>query len=138
MKSVYTQSTACRLISNIKLGIIMNRELIRASDEAWDDRSLGADAAFVKKADNDIEAIIDESAGLQLISIRLNKSLIEDFKAIAALNNGIGYQTLMRQVLKRFVDCEKKRLLNEMVAAKKEEQETVTKTRLAPKQRKAA
>lgn len=116
----------------------MNKELIRASDEAWDDRSLGADAAFVKKADDDIEAIIDESAGLQLISIRLNKSLIEDFKAIAALNNGIGYQTLMRQVLKRFVDCEKKRLLNEMVAAKKEEQETVTKTRLAPKQRKAA
>lgn len=119
----------------------MSKELIRASDEAWDDRSLGADAAFVKKADDDIEAMIDESAGLQLISIRLNKSLIEDFKAIAALNNGIGYQTLMRQILKRFVDCEKKRLLNELAAAKKEEQKeqaAVSKTRLTHKQRKAA
>lgn len=119
----------------------MNKELIRASDEAWDDRSLGADATFVKKADDDIEAIIDESAGLQLISIRLNKSLIDDFKAIAALNNGIGYQTLMRQILKRFVDCEKKRLLNELVAAKQEEQKeqaAAQKTRQTSKQRKAA
>lgn len=106
----------------------MSKELIRASDEAWDDRTLGADAAFVKKADDDIEAVIDESAGLQLISIRLDKSLIEDFKAIAALNNGIGYQTLMRQILKRFVDSEKKRLLNELVAAKKEEQEALNST----------
>lgn len=119
----------------------MNKELIRASDDAWDDRSLGADAAFVKKADDDIEAMIDESAGLQLISIRLNKSLIEDFKAIAALNNGIGYQTLMRQILKRFVDCEKKRLLNELVATKKaeqKEQEAANKIRQASRQRKVA
>jgi hypothetical protein len=42
----------------------------------------------------------------------LQKSLIEDFKAIASLN-GIGYQPLMRQILKRFVDCEKKRIIKE-------------------------
>lgn len=119
----------------------MSKELIRASDEAWDDRSLGADASYAKRAEDDIEALIDESAGLQLISIRLNKSMIEDFKSIAALNNGIGYQTLMRQVLKRFVDCEKKRLLNELAHAKTEElkaQEALNKPRAQSKQRKAA
>jgi hypothetical protein len=55
---------------------------------------------------------IDEALALQLISIRLQKSLIEDFKFIATLN-GIGYQPLMRQILKRFVDSEKKRILRE-------------------------
>jgi uncharacterized protein (DUF4415 family) len=55
---------------------------------------------------------IDEALALQLISIRLQKSLIENFKFIATLN-GIGYQPLMRQILKRFVDSEKKRILRE-------------------------
>jgi len=52
---------------------------------------------------------------LQPISIRLEKSLIEDFKFIAILNR-IGYQPLIRQVLKRFADCEKKRILREHAA----------------------
>ena len=97
----------------------MSKATIPATDEAWDERSLGADENFVVVADDDISSIIDETIGLQAISIRLQKSLIEDFKAIAELND-IGYQTLMRQVLKRFADCEKKRLLKEMAAAKTE------------------
>ena len=90
------------------------------SDEAWEDETLGADEAYVAPLDDadaklDIQGL-DEALGLQPISIRLEKSLIEDFKAIATLN-GLGYQTLMRQALKRFADCEKKRLLNEAAAA---------------------
>jgi len=96
---------------------MMSKATIPASDEAWDDRSLGADENFVAVADDNINAIIDDAVGLQPISIRLQKSLIEDFKLIGELN-GIGYQTLMRQVLKRFVDCEKKLLLREAAAAK--------------------
>jgi len=95
----------------------MSKVTIPASDEAWDDRSLGADENYVTVADEDISAVIDEAIGLQAISIRLQKSLIEDFKLIGELN-GIGYQTLMRQVLKRFVDCEKRLLLREVAAAK--------------------
>ena len=54
-------------------------------------------------------ALIQDSLGLQPISIRLEKALIEDFKTISAID-GIGYQTLMRQALWRFADCEMKRM----------------------------
>lgn len=87
---------------------------ILASDEAWDTGQLGDDAEHVKVIEQD-DAQIDEALGLQQISIRLQKSLIEDFKALAALN-GMSYQPLMRQVLTRFADCEKKRILRERVA----------------------
>lgn len=86
---------------------------IPSSDEAWDTGELGREEEFVKRApDDDSEAKIDSSLELQLISIRLQKSLIEDFKHIASVN-GIGYQPLMRQILKRFANAEKKRILRE-------------------------
>ena len=88
---------------------------IPASDEAWATGSLGRVAAHARQATDDIEARIDSSLDLQLISVRLQKSLIDDLKGIAALN-GIGYQPLMRQVLKRFVDGEKKKILKDRVA----------------------
>ena len=101
----------------------MSTTTIASSDEAWDDRRLGADGEFVKAVDNDASANIDEASGTQLISIRLQKTLIEDFKVIASLNKGIGYQTLMKQVLQRFMNGEKKRLWNELVSEKIKEQE---------------
>lgn len=86
---------------------------IPSSDEAWDTGELGREEEFVKRAPDDAdEAKIDSSLDLQLISIRLQKSLIEDFKHIASMN-GIGYQPLMRQILKRFADAEKKKILRE-------------------------
>ena len=109
---------------------------IPASDEAWETGQLGADHAYaqVVKGDDTLEAQIDAALELQAISIRLQKSLIDDFKAIALLV-GVGYQPLMRQVLTRFVDCEKKRILNERVSEMKEQQE---KAREAAKAKKAA
>jgi uncharacterized protein (DUF4415 family) len=89
-------------------------EKIMDTDEAWDTRALGADEAFAATTDMD-EAALDEALELQPISIRLHKSLIEDFKLIAGMN-GLGYQTLMRQVLRRFADCEKKQILRDMAA----------------------
>ncbi len=47
----------------------------------------------------------------------LQKSLIEDLKHIATLN-GIGYQPLIRQILTRFADAEKKRILREAATAR--------------------
>lgn len=90
------------------------------TDEAWDDGTLGNDEAFVEVASSADMADIDESIGLQPISIRLERSLIEDFKMIAQLN-GLGYQPLMRQALKRFADCEKKRILCELATQRAEE-----------------
>lgn len=87
---------------------------IQDSDEAWGSGQFGRAFKYARPATGDTEKAIDASLGLQLISIRLQKSLIEDFKAIASLN-GIGYQPLMRQILKRFVDGEKRRIARERV-----------------------
>lgn len=89
------------------------------NEEAWDTGELGADEKFVEVAPKP-EVSIDDSLGLQAISIRLERSLIDDFKMIAQLN-GLGYQPLMRQALKRFADCEKKRVLRDLVAQRNEE-----------------
>ncbi|MBK9160991.1 MAG: hypothetical protein IPM27_05435 [Nitrosomonadales bacterium] len=85
------------------------------TEEAWLSGELGTDEEFVALAPDDAESIINEQLDLQPISIRLEKSLIEDFKLIAAMH-GLGYQPLMRQSLRRFADCEKKRILREAAA----------------------
>lgn len=90
-----------------------NQHHIDNTDEAWNDGLLGADEEFVaitKK--EEIQDTINEALGLQPISIRLHKNLIEDLKMIAKLN-GLGYQPLVRQILTRFVDCEKRKHLRE-------------------------
>jgi hypothetical protein len=58
--------------------------------------------------------------------------LIEDFKLIGQLH-GISYQPLMRQILQRFADSEKKRVLRELAyeqdeRKKRQEQNAVEKT----------
>lgn len=89
---------------------------ILGTDEAWETGELGEDETHAIPADSvyqsEVELAINASLGLKMISIRLEEGLIEDFKQIAALN-GIGYQPLMRQALKRFADNEKKRILVE-------------------------
>jgi hypothetical protein len=67
---------------------------------------------------------INDALELHPISIRLNKSLIEDLKMIADLN-GLGYQPLIRQVLTRFTDCEKKKILQEFHDQKVKRQKKV-------------
>lgn len=89
------------------------------TEEAWDDGTLGRDEAFVAVAP-EITPDIDESLGLQPISIRLERSLIDDFKLIAELN-GLGYQPLMRTTLKKFADSEKRRVLQEIASQRAEE-----------------
>lgn len=83
---------------------------IPGSDEAWDEGLLGREEQFVAVDNGADIADLDAGLELQLISIRLSKSLIEDFKAIAQIH-GLGYQPLMRQALHRFAEGEKKMLL---------------------------
>lgn len=89
----------------------MTKKIV-GTPEAWEDGSLGQEEEFVRVSKNVDDAALNEAVGLQPISIRLQKSLIEDFKMIAGIN-GIGYQPLIRQVLKRFADSEKRRILRE-------------------------
>ena len=81
--------------------------------ENWESGKLGLDPDFVEVAVSPpTDAEIDKALELRPISIRLENELIEDFKALSRVT-GVGYQPLMRQVLKRFAHCELKRIANE-------------------------
>lgn len=77
--------------------------------DAWESRALGASAAHVKRAAAELQAEIDEKVGLQAISIRLPKSTIDVYKALAKLH-GVGYQPLMRDAICRWADAELKQM----------------------------
>lgn len=83
-------------------------------DDKWEDGTLGRDENFVQKTSrtkDSLESVLD----LHPISIRLPKALIQDLKDIAGLN-GLGYQPLIKQILNRFVDGEKRMMANEKIA----------------------
>ncbi len=102
----------------------MNDELIQhiEQDLRWDTGELGRDAAHARPASLTPEqrADIDTAAGLQMISIRLPNELIDAFKFIGDAQ-GIRYQTLMRQVLVRFADCELKSMASSAATAQIEQ-----------------
>ena len=75
---------------------------IAGTDEAWDSRQLGASVAHAKVASAEHQTALDAALGLQSISIRLPRDLIESYKLIASYH-GVGYQPLMRDILQRFV-----------------------------------
>ena len=77
-------------------------------EETWDNRKLGAEEAFVRKVSSEREKILDEKLGLQAISIRLQKNLIEDLKELAG-EEGLLYQPYVRQILTRYVRDEKRK-----------------------------
>lgn len=98
--------------------------------DPWDTGELGRSLEHAQLVeDEQAETAIDQALNLQLISIRLEKGLIDAFKMIASRNKNIGYQTLMRQSLKRFAVAEIKRIANEMdaevKAAEKAQKEAV-------------
>ncbi len=93
---------------------------IEGNQEAWEKGLLGQDEAFAEAVKID-DSIIDDSLGLQMISIRLQKSLLEELKMIADIH-GLGYQPLIKQVLRRFADCEMKQLLRQIASEQRKEQ----------------
>ena len=82
------------------------------TDSAWESGELGEDFDTAKIVSKDAERAVQDALGMQLISIRLPKSVIDDFKVIAQIE-GIGYQPLMREALMRFAECESKRIMRE-------------------------
>lgn len=94
----------------------MNKEAtIEGTTEAWESGALGASLEHARVASPELTAEIDAATGLQMISIRLPKSVVEDFKFLAQIE-GIGYQPLMRTALMRFAECESKRVMREHAA----------------------
>jgi len=109
---------------------------IEGTEDAWETEALGAEDAHVKVAP-DRQKELDEALDLHLISIRLQKGLLDNLKALAQLN-GIGYQPLVRQVLNRFVECEMKSMLRGKLAEQAKEAEVESVPVTAPEHREAA
>jgi predicted DNA binding CopG/RHH family protein len=78
------------------------------SEEAWENRELGSNEAFVRKASSMQEKALDEKLELQIISIRLQKSLIDDLKEIAS-ESGLRYQPYIRHLLTQHVRSERRK-----------------------------
>ena len=77
-------------------------------EEAWEKGELGATESYVRKVSLKREKAVDASLGLQMISLRLQKDLIEALKNLAH-DAGIGYQPYIRQLLTHHVHDKKKR-----------------------------
>ncbi|WP_155518313.1 hypothetical protein [Ralstonia solanacearum] len=98
---------------------------ITGTEENWDAGVLGTDEQHAQAVSADVREAVDKTLGLQAVSIRLPKTLIDDFKLIAKIH-GMGYQPLMREALIRFAEGEMKvlviqyaeRLEQEMARAK--------------------
>jgi len=102
----------------------INQDLLSRVEATADDWGptghLGNDAAHAQRAEESKN--VDEALGLHPISIRFTKELVRDLKAIAQLN-GMGYQPLIREVCKRFVDAEKKAILRDQALRRQRELE---------------
>lgn len=95
--------------------------------DKWENRELGADEEFASLAseadDDELMNLLNEpddesiDSKMQLISIRLPQTLIADLKNIGKVED-LGYQTLAREVLKRFVDAENRKKYNEAIYEK--------------------
>jgi uncharacterized protein (DUF4415 family) len=97
------------------------------TEQAWDSRILGCDIKYAKPTKPESALAIDESLGLQMISIRLNKELIAAFKVIGE-HHGVGYQPLMRDALQRFATAELKSIVTAGLASQKKKSTAQVKT----------
>ncbi|AVV81963.1 MULTISPECIES: hypothetical protein [Shewanella] len=82
----------------------------------WENEVLGNDEQFAVIAEGVTSESVDDTLALQMISIRLQKSMIQDLKNIAKANNLGGYQPLIRRILERFVEAEMKTIAREAMA----------------------
>ena len=93
--------------------------------DPWETGELGRDEKYVRRASPETESAVADALGLQMISIRLPKKLIEGLKFLATVH-GVGYQPLMRDALHRFVDCELKNIARDVqLRRQREEQERI-------------
>jgi uncharacterized protein (DUF4415 family) len=70
--------------------------------ELWESRQLGASEEFVRVVSPEKTKAIHESLGLQPVTIRLQKELVDELKALAK-KEGLGYQPFIRHVLTKYI-----------------------------------
>ena len=75
----------------------------RFKEEKWENRELGASESHVRKVSKERDKAVDDALNLQMISLRLQKDLIDDLKKLA-FKAGIGYQPFIRYILTDFIN----------------------------------
>ena len=66
--------------------------------ELWDSKQLGTSEEHARPSSAEQQEALDDATGMQLLSIRLPKTMIEQYKQLARLEK-LGYQPYMRKVL---------------------------------------
>ena len=119
----------------------VNETISDNSSDNWTKISIDGEESLVRPATMHkdlIEAIAGRNGEkTQLVSIRMSESLIEDLKCIGKKKN-LGYQTLAKNVLKRFVDAELRKELNEIRALKRKVAELEAKVEKQDRKQKLA
>ena len=108
-----TKSSVRTVPKKTTMKLSRNHSEASNTEIAWESRALGAEHDYVQVASTELESRVEAALGLQMISIRLPKDLIETLKLIAKYR-GTGYQPLMRDVLNRFAASELKTLAQEV------------------------
>ena len=85
----------------------MTKEQLKTNADKWESGELGRSIEHVGVVSATNELEMDEALGLQLVSVRLQKSLIKDLKELAR-SEGLGYQPYLRQILTKHVRSQKK------------------------------
>ena len=129
-----------RKIMNTQDDVKAFEEAVFADADKWGSRELGADEAFVDTyKSKKVKKILDNAnkGKTQLISIRMPVALVEDLKLIGESEN-LGYQTLVKNVLQRFVDAENRQKFNQVISEKRQLEIELAAARLELKQLKQA
>lgn len=90
-----------------------------ATTEKWESGEYGLSLEHVGVVPEEASGALDASLGLQLVSIRLQRSLIKNLKLIAKYR-GVAYQPLVRDLLNRFATSELKDIFHELEAAQRQ------------------
>jgi predicted DNA binding CopG/RHH family protein len=102
--------------------VVHIRDSVFDNSDQWNSRELGAEESFVKKSGmpKKLKAKLNERSNqkMQLISMRLPISLIENLKEIGE-QEGLGYQSLAREVLQRFAEAENRKQINKLIAERR-------------------
>ncbi len=81
-----------------------NVEMKKIHDDSddWESGKLGQSLEHAAPAPPELQAAIDDDLGLQAVTMRLQKTLVEELKVLAR-ENGLGYQPFVRQLLTNYV-----------------------------------
>jgi hypothetical protein len=89
-----------------------NTPKVESTTEAWENGELAREEEFVKVADQSVMEEFNYKMGSRAISIWMKDSMIDDLKFFAE-RESLGYQTLIKTLLQRFIDGEYKKIVRE-------------------------